>query len=38
MHDKVLEMHEKQAIKKKLLEMSKKLNCRDNIDERIEHY
>lgn len=37
-HDKVLEMHEKQAVKKKLLEYSKRLNCNDNLDDRIEQY
>jgi hypothetical protein len=37
-HDKVLEMHEKQAVKKKLLEYGRRLNCNDNLDDRIEHY
>lgn len=38
LHDRVLEMHEKQAIKKKLLDMSKKLTCKDNIEDQLEKY
>lgn len=38
MHDRIQELHEKQAIKKKLIDMAKKLNSRDNIDDRIEQY
>lgn len=38
LHDRVLEMHEKQVIKKKLLDMARKLNSKDNIEEKLEKY